>query len=77
MNIIIGIARGFSSCVRAPPSLAAEERMVWERSTYESECMKTCCLGAKNSVVKGLRDQLPEHSAMEDASVFVSGKHGK
>ena len=36
MNIINGIARGVSPCVRAPPSLAAEERMLWERSTYES-----------------------------------------
>ena len=36
MNIIDGIARGVSPCVRAPPSLAAEERMLWERSTYES-----------------------------------------
>ena len=26
---------GGSPCVRAPPSLAAEERMLWERSTYE------------------------------------------
>ena len=33
MNIINGIARGVSPCVRAPPSLAAEERMLWERST--------------------------------------------
>ena len=57
MNIINSIARGVSPCVRAPPSLAAEERMLWERSTYESgvaECMKMCCLGGKNSVVKGL-----------------------
>ena len=36
MNIINGIAREVSPCVRAPPSLAAEERMLWERSTYES-----------------------------------------
>ena len=36
MNIINGIARGVSPCVRAPPSLAPEERMLWERSTYES-----------------------------------------
>ena len=36
MNIINSIARGVSPCVRAPPSLAAEERMLWERSTYES-----------------------------------------
>ena len=36
MNIINGIARGVSPCVRAPPSLATEERMLWERSTYES-----------------------------------------
>ena len=36
MNIINGIARGVSPCVRAPPSLAAEERMLWERSTYEN-----------------------------------------
>ena len=36
MNIINGIARRVSPCVRAPPSLAAEERMLWERSTYES-----------------------------------------
>ena len=36
MNIINGIARGVSPSVRAPPSLAAEERMLWERSTYES-----------------------------------------
>ena len=36
MNIINSIARGGSPCVRAPPSLAAEERMLWERSTYES-----------------------------------------
>ena len=36
--------------------------MLWERSTYEftkvvcAECMKMCCLGGKNSVVKGLTD---------------------
>ena len=36
MNIINGIARGVSPRVRAPPSLATEERMLWERSTYES-----------------------------------------
>ena len=36
MNIINGIARGVFPCVRAPPSLAAEERMLRERSTYES-----------------------------------------
>ena len=36
MNIINGIARGVSPCERAPPSLAAEERMLWERSIYES-----------------------------------------
>ena len=36
MNIINGIARGVSPRMRAPPSLAAEERMLWERSTYES-----------------------------------------
>ena len=36
MNIINGIARGVSPCVRAPPSLATEERMLRERSTYES-----------------------------------------
>ena len=35
MNIINGIAREVSPCVRVPPSLAAEERMLWE-STYES-----------------------------------------
>ena len=35
MNIINGIAREVSPCVRAPPSLAAEERMLGE-STYES-----------------------------------------
>ena len=56
MNIINSIARGVSPCVRAPPSLAAEERMLWERSTKVvcAECMKMCCLGGKNSVVKGL-----------------------
>ena len=36
MNIINGIARGVSPRVRALPSLTAEERMLWERSTYES-----------------------------------------
>ena len=36
MNIINGIAIGVSPCVLAPPSLAAEEQMLWERSTYES-----------------------------------------
>ena len=36
MNIINGIARGVSPYVRDPPSLAAEERMLWERSTHES-----------------------------------------
>ena len=36
MNIINGISRGVSPCVRAPPSLATDERMLWERSTYES-----------------------------------------
>ena len=58
MNIINDIAGGGSPCVRAPPSLAAEERMLWERSTYEGGvrwiCMKMCCLGGKNLVVKGL-----------------------
>ena len=57
MNIINGIARGVSPCVRAPPSLAAEERMLWERRPTKvvcAECMKMCCLGGKNSVVKGL-----------------------
>ena len=60
MNIINGIARGVSQCVRAPPSLATEERMLWERSTHVptkvvcAECMKMCRLGGKNSVVKGL-----------------------
>ena len=36
INIITSIARGVSPCVRAPPSLTAKERMLWERSTYES-----------------------------------------
>ena len=36
MNFINGIAGGVSPCVRAPPSLTAEERMLRERSTYES-----------------------------------------
>ena len=62
MNIINGIARGVSPRVRAPPSLAAEERMLRERSTYEkvvcAECMKTC-LGGKNSVVKFRVKRLP------------------
>ena len=53
-----GIARGVSPCVRAPPSLTAGERMLWERSIPTkvvcAEYMKTCCLGEKNSVVKGL-----------------------
>ena len=35
MIIINGIARGGSPCVLAPPSLATEERMMCERSTYE------------------------------------------
>ena len=43
MNIINSIAKGVSPRVRAPPSLAAEERMLWERSTYES---KWCALNA-------------------------------
>ena len=60
MNIINDTARGGSPyCVRAPPSLATEEQMLWERSTYEGgECMKMCCLGEKNSVVKGLSASL-------------------
>ena len=59
MNNINGIARGVIPCVRAPPSLATEERMLWERSTYEggvAECMKMCCLGGKNLVVKRLNN---------------------
>ena len=58
MNIINGIARGVSPCVRAPPSLATEERMLWRgvpMTVVCSECMKMCFLGGKNSVVKGLR----------------------
>ena len=35
MNIINGIARGGSSCALVPPSLATEERTLWERSTCE------------------------------------------
>ena len=56
MNIINGIARGVSPCVRAPPSLAAEERMLRGVPTKVvcAECIKMCCLGGKNSVVKGL-----------------------
>ena len=53
MNILNGIARGGSPCVWAPPSLAAEERMLWERSTC-AECMKMCCFGGKNSIVRVL-----------------------
>ena len=37
MNIINGITRGASPCVQAPLSLAAEERMLWERSTYKCD----------------------------------------
>ena len=51
MNIINGIARGVSPCVRAPPRLAAEERMLWERSTYESgvEAISLTCCGIASS----------------------------
>ena len=47
-------------CAGAPPSLATEERMLWEiyirgvpTKVVCAECMKMCCLGGKNSVVKG------------------------
>ena len=36
INPLSPIARGVSPCVRAPPSLATEEQMLWERSTDES-----------------------------------------
>ena len=35
-----GIARGVSPCVQDPPSLAAEEQTLWERSTYEGGVSK-------------------------------------
>ena len=46
LNIINGIARGGSPCVRAPPSLAPEERMMCETQSGApakvvcAECMK-------------------------------------
>ena len=70
MNIINGFARRISPCVRAPPSLAAEERMLWAYDSMKvvcAECMKMCCLGGKNSVVNSLptndcksRHELPQ-----------------
>ena len=57
MNIINGIARGVSPCVRAPPSLAAESECCGRGVPTKvvcAECMKMCCLGRKNLVVKGL-----------------------
>jgi len=56
MNIINGIARGGSHVyILAIPSLAPEEWMLWQRSTYESGMCWICIVGEKikNSVVKG------------------------
>jgi len=36
MNTVNSIARGRSQCALAPASLAPEEQMLWERSTYEN-----------------------------------------
>ena len=58
VDIINGTARGCSPCVRAPPSLAPDERMLWERSTYEGGVRwmhENVSSWGKNSVVKGLR----------------------
>ena len=54
---------GLSICVLAPPSLAPEGRMLWERSTYEGGVF---FWGGK-SVVKGLnkgRDGVDTHSSV-------------
>ena len=40
-----------------PPSLATEERMLRRGAPTKVvyvECLRMCCLGVKNSVVKGL-----------------------
>ena len=56
MNIINGIAREVSPCVRGPYQVWPLRSECCERGVPTkvvcAECMKMCCLGGKNSVVK-------------------------
>ena len=55
MNIINGIARGGSPCVRVWPLRSECCGRGAPTNVVCAECMKMCCLDGKNSVVKGLK----------------------
>ena len=77
MIIINGIARGVSPCVRAPPVWPLRSECCGRGVPTKvvcAECMKMCCLGGKNSEVKGLMTQVWDEWILfvEEPSVYTT-----